>query len=122
MQKRVQNVKKSQLFVFFGVKWLVFLIILGCTVLMCGCTRKTPVETITDNAMAQVVALEKTLPNECKTDAVLAQLVSIRAEIASAPAACELQIKPIRQQRNGYAIALFALIALIIARFVKKVV
>lgn len=122
MQKRVQNVKKSQLFVFFGVKWLVFLIILGCTMLMCGCARKTPVETISDNAMAQVVALEKTLPNECKTDAVLAQLVSIRAEIASAPQACELQIKPIRQQRNGYAIALFALIALIIARFVKKVV
>lgn len=122
MQKRVQNVKKSQLFVFFGVKWLVFLIILGCTMLMCGCARKTPVETISDNAMAQVVALEKTLPNECKTDAVLAQLVSIRAEIASAPQACELQIKPIRQQRNGYAIALFAIIALIIARFVKKVV
>lgn len=122
MQKRVQNVKKSQLFVLFGVKWAIFLIVLGCTLLMCGCARKTPVETITDNAMAQVVVLEKTLPNECKTDAVLAQLVSIRAEIASAPAACELQIKPIRQQRNGYAFALFALIALIIARFVKKVV
>ena len=102
------------------MKHFAFLLIL--TVLLSGCTRKTPVETITDNAMAQVVALEKTLPNECKTDAVLAQLVSIRAEIASAPAACELQIKPIRQQRNGYAIALFALIALIIARFVKKVV
>lgn len=93
-----------------------------CLVALCGCADKTPVETISDNAMAQVVALEKTLPNECKTDAVLAQLVSIRAEIASAPQACELQIKPIRQQRNGYAIALFALIALIIARFVKKVV
>lgn len=118
MQKR----DKTQLFVLFGIKWLVFLIILGCTMLMCGCARKTPVETISDNAMAQVVALEKTLPNECKTDAVLAQLVSIRAEIASAPQACELQIKPIRQQRNGYAIALFAIIALIIARFVKKVV
>ena len=92
------------------MKHFAFLLIL--TVLLGGCTRKTPVETITDNAMAQVVALEKTLPNECKTDGVLAQLVSIRAEIASAPQACELQIKPIRQQRNGYAIALFALIAL----------
>lgn len=122
MQKCVQNVKKSQLFVLFGVKWAIFLIILLCTILMCGCARKTPVETITDNAMAQVVALEKTLSNECKTDAVLAQLVSIRAEIASAPQACELQIKPIRTERNALAVALFAIVALIIARFVKKVV
>ena len=120
--KNMQKRDKSQLFVLFGVKRLVFLIILGCTMLMCGCARKTPVETIADNATAQVIALEKTLPNECKTDGVLAQLVAIRAEIAVAPRACELQIKPIRQQRNGFAIALFALIALIIARFVKKVV
>ena len=122
MQKRVQNVKKSQLFVLFGVKWAIFLIILLCTLLMCGCARKTPVETITDNAMAQVVALEKTLPNECKTPAIMVQIAALKGEIAGAPQACELQMKPIRTERNALAVALFAIIALFVARFVKRVV
>lgn len=118
----VQNVKKSHNFVVFGVKCAVFLFILLFLLIgLCGCADKTPVEMISDNATAQVVALEKTLPNECKTDAVLAQLVAIRAEIASAPQACELQMKPIRTERNALAVALFAIVALIIARFVKKV-
>lgn len=118
----VQNVKKSHNFVVFGVKCAVFLFMLGCILLMCGCARKTPVETITDNATAQVVALEKNLAPECKTPAIMVQIAALKGEIASAPQACELQMKPIRTERNALAVALFAIIALIIARFVKKVV
>ena len=121
MQKHVKNVKKSQSFLFFGVKWAVLLFVLLCTLLMCGCTHKTPVETIADNATAQVVALEKTLAKECKTDAVMAQIDNIKAEIAGAPVACELQIKPIRTERNALALALLTIIGLFIARVAKKV-
>lgn len=113
--------KKSQSFVFFGVKCAILLFMLGCILLMCGCARKTPVETITDNATAQVVALEKTLAPECKTDAVMAELDAIKAEIAGAPRACELQIQPIRTERNALAGALVLIIALFIARFLRKV-
>lgn len=116
-----QNVKKSHNFVFFGVKWAIFLFILGCTLMLCGCARKTPVETIADNATAQVVALEKTLSDECKTDAVAAQIAAIKSEIAGAPAACEMQIKPIRTERNALAVALMAIVALALARFIRKV-
>ena len=112
--------KKSQLFVCFGVKWAILLFILGCTLLMCGCTPKTPVETIADNATSQVIALEKTLPKECKTEAVMAEITSIKAEIAGAPRACELQIQPIRTERNALAVALMAIIALFLARFIKS--
>lgn len=116
-----QNVKKSHNFVFFGVKWAILLFIMGCILLMGGCAHKTPVETITDNATAQVVALEKTLAPECKTEAVMAELTSIKAEIAGAPRACELQIQPIRTERNALAIALMAIIGLFIARFLRRV-
>lgn len=117
-----QNVKKSHNFVFFGVKWAILLFIMGCILLMGGCAHKTPVETIADNATAQVVALEKTLPDECKTEAISAQIAAIKDVIAGAPAACEMQIKPIRTERNALAIALMAIIALVLARFVKRVV
>ena len=121
-QKLVQNVKKSHNWVVFGAKWTILLFILGCMLLMCGCAHKTPVETIADNATAQVVALEKTLPDECKTEAISAQIAAIKDVIAGAPAACEMQIKPIRTERNALAIALMAIIALVLARFVKRVV
>lgn len=119
----VQNVKKSHNFVVFGVKCAVFLFILLFLLIgLCGCADKTPVETISDNATAQVVALEKNLAPECKTPAIMVQIAALKGEIAGAPQACELQIKPIRTERNALAVALFAIIALIIARFVKKVV
>lgn len=104
-----------------GISWVILGFMLGCTLMLCGCAHKTPVETIADNATAQVVALEKTLAKECKTDAVMAQMDNIKAEIAGAPAACELQIKPIRTERNALALALMAIIGLFIARVAKKV-
>lgn len=121
MQKCIENVKKSQSFMVLGVKCAILLFILGCTLLMCGCAHKTPVETIADNATAQVIALEKTLAPECKTEAVMAEITSIKAEIAGAPRACELQIQPIRTERNALAVALMAIIALFVARFIRKV-
>lgn len=121
MKKCVENVKKSQSFLFLGVKWAILLFICGCIMLLCGCTNKTPVETIADNATAQVVALEKTLTPECKTEAVKAQMDAIKAEIAGAPAACELQIKPIRTERNALALALMVIVGLFVARITKKV-
>lgn len=121
-QKLVQNVKKSHNWVVFGAKWTILLFILGCMLLMCGCAHKTPVETIADNATAQVIALEKTLAPECKTEAVMVEIAAVKEVIAGAPAACELQIQPIRTERNALALALMAIIALFVARFVKKVV
>lgn len=105
-----------------GISWVILGFMLGCLLLMGGCARKTPVETIADNATAQVVALEKTLAKECKTDAVMAQIDNIKAEIAGAPAACELQIKPIRTERNALALALMAIVGLFVMRIAKKVV
>lgn len=104
-----------------GISWVIIGFILGCTLMLCGCAHKTPVETIADNATAQVIALEKTLAPECKTEAVMAEITSIKAEIAGAPRACELQIQPIRTERNALAVALMAIIALFVARFIRKV-
>lgn len=104
------------------ISWAVLGFMLGCLLLMGGCTSKTPVETIADNATAQVVALEKTLAKECKTEAVMAQIDAIKTEIAGAPAACELQIKPIRTERNALALVLMIIVGLFVARIAKKVI
>lgn len=98
-----------------------FVLIL-CFAVLCGCTQKTPVEAIADNATTQIIALEKTLAPECKTPGIMVQIAAIKGEIARAPQACELQIKPIRTERNALALVLMAIIALFVARFVKKVV
>lgn len=120
-QKSSYFTKKSHNWVVFGAKWTIFLFILGCVLLMCGCARKTPVETITDNATAQVVALEKSLAPECRTPAIMVQIAALKGEIAGAPQACELQMKPIRTERNALAVALFAIVGLFIARIIRKV-
>jgi hypothetical protein len=115
-------VKKSHNFGVLGVKCAVFLFILLFLLIgLCGCADKTPVETISDNATAQVVALEKSLAPECKTPAIMVQIAALKGEIASAPQACELQMKPIRTERNALAMALFAIVGLFIARIIRKV-
>ena len=89
------------------IGWL-FLVVL--VLALCGCSRKTPVEHVADNATVQIIALEKSLPKECKTEGINVQIAAIKATIARAPEACEAQIKPIRQQRNGFAAALVAIV------------
>ena len=114
-QKPRKNVKKSPNWVSFGVICAIFLLIL----LLCGCSKSTPVEAIADNTTAQVIALEKTLPDECKTDGIKAQLDAIKMEIGRAPAACEMEKDEIRAERNSWALGFFALagvLAFLIAR------
>ena len=80
-------------------------ILLATTLLITGCAKTTPVESVTENATAQVVALEKSLPDACKTDGIKAQIDAIKMEINRAPAACEIEKDEIRAQRNSWALA-----------------
>lgn len=84
-------------------------ILLATTLLITGCAKTTPVESVTENATAQVVALEKSLPDACKTDGIKAQIDAIKMEINRAPAACEIEKDEIRAQRNSWALAAIVL-------------
>ena len=64
--------------------------ILGCVLLCLGaCSRKTPVENAFNGVEQSVVTLEKTLPVECQTDAVLTKIADLRAENTKAQMVCE---------------------------------
>lgn len=114
-QKSTYFVKKSHLLAKIVAICAVFAFIL----LLCGCHRTTPVEAISESATAQIVALEKTLPPECKTDGIKAQIDAIKFEIGRAPAACEMEKDEIRAERNSWALGFFALagvLAFLLAR------
>ena len=59
-----------------------FAILLISTVLLSGCFRSTPVDTAVENAQNSVVALEKSLTADCKTESTNAQLKSIKSSIS----------------------------------------
>lgn len=104
-QKTSYFVKKSHLFAKIAVICAFFLLIL----LLGGCRHETPVQIIADSATAQVVALEKSLPPECKTESIQEQINNIKFEIGRAPAACETMMDKVRAERNSWAMGFFAL-------------
>lgn len=94
----------------------IFLLILP----LCGCQRKTPVQAIVDSATAQVVALEKTLPPECKTESIQEQMNNIKFEIGRAPAACEVMVDKVRAQRNSWALGFFAAVGVLAFLIIRR--
>lgn len=93
-----------------------FLMVGMCGLILLGCSRKTPVEQAFDGVEQSVVELEKALPVECRSDAVLAKIESLRAENAQAQVTCATQIQnyKIKYER---LIALFGVV--ILAYFAK---
>ena len=97
-----------------------FLLIL----LLAGCSKTEPVSnTIADNAVNAVVAVEKTLPEECKTEAVKTQLTIVKSEIRNITKACESEKDIITQDKLKWKWSFWGMIVLIglyIARKVMK--
>lgn len=115
-QKSSYFVKKSHLFAKIAAICAFFLLIL----LLCGCQRKTPVQAIAENATVQVIALEKTLTPECKTEGVMLQLDAIKFQIGRAPAACEVMVDKVRAQRNSWALGFFAAVGVLAFLIIRR--
>lgn len=95
-----------------------FLII--CAILG-GCTRKTSTEIAFDAVDKSITSLEKTLPAECKTDVVLAQVATVRADAETARLVCQSDIKAIKIKYERALIALWVVMLVFLASiFVKK--
>ena len=99
---------------------IVFLLVL----LLAGCSKTEPVSnTIADNAISTVVAVEKALPDGCKTDAVKTQLTVIKSEIRSIASACESEKDVITTEKLKWKFGFWGLVIVIglyIARKVMK--
>ena len=90
--------------------------------LLAGCAKNEPVsETIADNAVNATTALEKTLPEECKTESIKAQLTVIKTQIRAINSACETEKEVITGEKLRWKYSFWILIGIIAAYILRKV-
>lgn len=91
-----------------------FAILLGLIISLSGCARETPVsDTLTENAVSATTALEKALPEECKTDFVNTQFTVIKTEIRAIKNACDVEKDIITNEKLKWKWSFWALTAVI---------
>ncbi|MBR4859706.1 MAG: hypothetical protein IKV10_00225 [Alphaproteobacteria bacterium] len=94
-----------------------FMLIIACA----GCASKSATDSIMESVEQQIVALEKTLPAECKTEAVKADMAAIKSGHAAIKESCHADVKKIEAERDKWATAFFALAFVLGWLIVKKV-
>lgn len=119
-QKIVHSVKKSHNFVLFGAKWAILLFMLGGLLLMCGCTRKTATDSISESVTQQIVALKESLPPECQTKAIYSQISAIESGKDSMVQSCRADIAKVQAQRDKWIVAFFAIVAALCGFAIRK--
>lgn len=98
-----------------------FTILLTSAVLLSGCAQKTPVEQAFDSVGQSVATLEKTLPAECKTDAVMSKIAKLETETAKAQATCETKIQEYKiKYERVLGVLIFVILAFLAKIFIKK--
>jgi len=89
---------------------------------LAGCAKTAPVsETITENAITATTALEQTLTEECKTDAIKTQLTVVKTQIRAINNACVAEKQAITQEKRKWQMGFWALLALIGLYVARKV-
>ena len=102
---------------------IILYVILALLVLsLVACSSTPPVsETIADNAVNTVVAVEKSLSAECKTEAVTTQLTVVKSEIRSITSACQAEKDVITQEKLRWKWSFWALVLVIAAYIARKI-
>ena len=93
-----------------------FTIFLIFAVFLCGCSKKTPVETAFDDVQQSAVEIKQSLPQGCKTELVESKFAELEAKQEVAKSVCETKIKDVQTK---YERVLAVLILLILGIFVK---
>ena len=91
-------------------------------VALAGCAKNAPVsETITENAITATTALEQTLTEECKTDAIKTQLTVVKTQIRAINNACIAEKQTITREKRKWQMAFWGLLTLIGLYIARKV-
>lgn len=97
-----------------------FTILLIFTVLLSGCYRKTAVEHSFDDVQQAVNTVKETLPEECKTEVVLAKINEVETKKQVAQSICEEKIKSVQIKYERSLFALIFIISVFFLRFFIK--
>lgn len=90
-----------------------FAILFILTFLLSGCFRSTPIDTSVETAHNSVVALEKSLKADCKTDGINEQIKAIKTSISEIKEQCVTKIQVIQEQKTKWQILFFGALAVI---------
>lgn len=105
--------KKVSNFSLFSIVALIMLVVFLC---LCGCSRRTPVETAFKSVENSIVSLEKTLPETCKTEEISEKIGQIRLEKTKAQSECE---RKIQEYKTKYERVLSVTIIIVLLLFFK---
>lgn len=97
-----------------------FAILLILTFLLSGCFRSTPIDTAVENAQNSVVALEKSLTADCKTESTNAQLRAIKSSISEIKENCIAQQKILEEQKTKWQILFLGAVGIIVLLLWRK--
>lgn len=99
-----------------------FTILAILTVLLSGCVREKPTyETVADNAVDIITAIEQGLPTECKTDTNKLLFNVGRKEISNVKTACDERVDKITRDKLKWKLSFWALVGVVAAYIAKKV-
>lgn len=94
-------------------------------VLLCACTKQTPMEPQYVSIQHQIDAVKKTLPAECKTEGVLATLEALSSQVKAERVSCEAAINSAKKDAvntklmAAFVIALYSCL-IVIAILIKR--
>lgn len=97
----------------FGLFFLCFI--------LCSCGGQSTSGELANLATNSVIALEKTLPTECATDGIKAQITAIKTQITAIDQACEIEKDQIRHDKVKWQTAFWGLLAIVAFFGIKKV-
>lgn len=93
--------------------------LIGC--LLCACSAKTPTESAVQAATESITALEKSLPKECKTEAVNAQIAALTTQVENTLLYCENEKKVLKLEKDRLLMVLFFMTVVIGVYIIKKI-
>ena len=89
-------------------------LLLICLVLT-ACSKPAAVNTAVNGVLTQVQALETSLPDECKTDGIKAQIGAIKSQLTTIVETCSVEKQSYQEKIRKYQLAIGFLIVLIVA-------
>lgn len=101
---------------------IVLYVMLALLVLsLVACVRTPDVsETIAENAINSVTAVEQGLTEECKTEAIRTQLTVVKSEIRAVTKSCQAEKDEITRDKLKWKVSFWILIGVIAAYIARK--
>lgn len=96
------------------------IIIIFFFITLCGCAKTdAPItNSIADNAKKTLDAIKESLPPECRTETINAQINALDAQINDIPNVCQAEINPIKAERDAYKLKFHSVLIGLVVFFV----